>query len=157
MSNYIIKRSQKIPVSLEEAWDFFSFPGNLKLITPPYMGFEVISDSDSKKMYAGQIITYFVRPIFNLKFYWMTEITHVKEKQYFVDEQRIGPYALWHHSHFFEEIPGGVIMIDLVHYKLPFGPLGKLAHAIFVKKQLDDIFNYRHKILVEKFGEYKAT
>jgi ligand-binding SRPBCC domain-containing protein len=152
MSNYILKRSQKLPITLTEAWEFFSAPGNLKVITPPYMGFEVISDSDSQKMYAGQIITYYVKPVFNLKLYWMTEITHVQEKHYFVDEQRIGPYALWHHTHFFEEIPGGVLIKDLVHYKLPFGPLGKLVHSLFVKKQLEDIFTFRQKVLKERFG-----
>jgi ligand-binding SRPBCC domain-containing protein len=154
MSNYILKRSQALPITLDEAWDFFSAPGNLKAITPPYMGFEVISDSDSEKMYAGQIITYFVKPVFNFKLFWMTEITHVKEKKYFVDEQRVGPYALWHHTHYFEEIPGGVLMKDLVHYKLPFGVLGKLAHTLFVKGQLEGIFAFRHKVLQERFGKF---
>ncbi|MDQ3290885.1 MAG: SRPBCC family protein, partial [Bacteroidota bacterium] len=101
MSHYVLKRTQKLPISLDLAWDFFSSPDNLAEITPPYMGFEVLSNSDSVKMYPGQIITYYVRPLFGFKLFWMTEITHVADKNYFVDEQRFGPYAMWHHTHFF--------------------------------------------------------
>ncbi|MDQ4139864.1 MAG: SRPBCC family protein [Bacteroidota bacterium] len=154
MSHYVLKRTQKLPISLDLAWDFFSSPDNLAEITPPYMGFEVLSNSDSVKMYPGQIITYYVKPLFNIKLFWMTEITHVAEKKYFVDEQRFGPYAMWHHTHFFKEIPGGVEMRDQVHYKLPFGPLGALVHALFVKKQLQGIFAYRHQVLEKRFGKF---
>ena len=155
MSNYLLKRTQRLPISLDQAWEFFSAPGNLKEITPSYMGFEVLPNSDSEKMYPGQIITYYIKPVLGLKLFWMTEITHVKDREYFIDEQRFGPYALWHHTHFFREIPGGVEMKDLVHYKLPFGPLGNLAHALFVKKQLEGIFAFRHKFLEERFGVFK--
>lgn len=154
MSHYILKRTQRLPISLDQAWDYFSSPNNLAEITPPYMGFEVLSNSDSDKMYPGQIITYYVKPLLGIKLFWMTEITHVVEKQYFVDEQRFGPYAMWHHSHFFKAIPGGVEMRDQVHYKLPFGPLGALVHALFVKKQLQDIFIYRRQVLEKRFGRY---
>jgi ligand-binding SRPBCC domain-containing protein len=119
------------------------------------MGFEVLSDSGSEKMYAGQVITYYVKPLLGLKLFWMTEITHVREQEYFVDEQRFGPYSLWHHTHFFKAVPGGVEMRDLVHYKLPFGFLGRLAHYLFVKKQLHGIFEFRRKVLEDRFGKFK--
>ncbi len=150
---HYIESFQTLPISLDEAWDFFSSPANLSKITPAYMGFEVISNSNSEVMYPGQIITYYVRPVFNMKLFWMTEITHVKDKEYFIDEQRFGPYVLWHHSHFFKAIPGGVEMRDQVYYKLPFGPLGNLAHSLFVKSQLKGIFDYRFKVLEERFGK----
>lgn len=153
MGHYLLKRTHLLPISLEEAWNYFSSPNNLAEITPKQMGFEVLSNSDSDKMYPGQIITYYVKPLFGIKLFWMTEITHVAEQQYFVDEQRFGPYALWHHSHFFKAITGGVEMRDQVHYKLPFGLLGALAHTLFVKKQLNDIFTYRHQVLEKRFGK----
>ncbi len=126
MKIYQLHTTQKLPISLEEAWDFFSNPGNLKTITPDYMGFDILSGAE-RKMYPGQIIEYIVTPIAGIKTGWVTEITHVKDKAYFVDEQRYGPYSLWHHKHFFEEIPGGVKMDDLLHYKLPFGFLGQMV------------------------------
>jgi ligand-binding SRPBCC domain-containing protein len=153
MGSYSLKRVQRLPISLDEAWDFFSSPGNLKEITPAYMHFTVLSNSDSEKMYAGQIITYKVRPVLGIPLFWMTEITHVEDKKYFVDEQRFGPYALWHHTHFFKAIEGGVEMTDLVNYKMPLGFLGNIAHAVFAKKQLEGIFDYRVKVLDEKFGK----
>lgn len=157
MSSYVLKRVQKLPISLAEAWEFFSSPHNLAEITPAYMGFEILSDSGSGEMYPGQIITYYVRPLPGFRFFWMTEITHVKEKNYFIDEQRFGPYAFWHHTHSFKEIPGGVEMTDLVHYKLPFGPFGSLAHAIFVKHRLSAIFDYRFQVLSKRFGAYTLS
>ena len=154
MSHYVLKRIQKLPITLEQAWDYFSSPNNLAEITPSYMGFEVLSNSESEKMYPGQIITYYVKPVMGIKIFWMTEITHVAHQQYFVDEQRFGPYALWHHTHFFKAIPGGVEMRDQVHYKLPFGFLGAIAHALFVKKQLEGIFAYRNEVMEKKFGKF---
>lgn len=152
MSSYCIKRTQFIPISLDEAWEFFSHPANLQKITPAHMNFRVLNNSFSDTMYAGQIITYKVSPIAGVPLFWMTEITHVVDKQYFVDEQRFGPYALWHHTHRFKLVAGGVEMTDIVHYKLPLGPLGQFAHWLFVKKQVEEIFNYR-KVAVEKlFG-----
>jgi ligand-binding SRPBCC domain-containing protein len=153
MGSYVLKRKQKLPITIEMAWDYFSSPDNLKEITPAYMGFEVLTNSDSEKMFAGQIITYTVRPILNIPLFWMTEITQVVPLKYFVDEQRFGPYSLWHHKHFFKEIPGGVEMIDYVDYKLPLGFLGNLAHWLFVRKQLESIFDYRIKILEARFGK----
>ena len=154
MKIYRLNIEQKLPISLEESWKFFSSPKNLKIITPDYMGFDIISGGDSS-MYPGQIIQYFVSPLFGLKTKWVTEITHVEEKKYFVDEQRFGPYSLWHHKHFFSKIDRGVKMIDIVDYKLPFGIIGRLAHPILVKPKLDEIFSYRKNKLIEIFGEYK--
>ena len=156
MSSYTLKTVQRLPISLDEAWGFFSSPHNLKEITPAYMNFRVLTNSDSEKMFAGQIITYKVSPLLGIPMFWMTEITHVKDREYFIDEQRFGPYALWHHKHFFKEIPGGVEMTDFLDYKLPLGILGNIAHALFVKKQIASIFEYRYKILEERFGIYKA-
>ena len=132
---------------------FLSNPNNLKAITPSYMSFDIVSGSD-KPMFAGQIIQYIVTPIFGIKTTWVTEITHSIEKQYFVDEQRFGPYALWHHKHFIKAIDGGVEMEDIIDYKVPFGIIGQLVHPILVKPKLEEIFNYRTKKLEELFGKY---
>jgi ligand-binding SRPBCC domain-containing protein len=102
-------------------------------------------------MYAGQIIEYKVSPILGIPLYWMTEITHVEQHKFFVDEQRFGPYSMWHHQHHFREVPGGVEMTDIVHYKMPFWFLGDIANTLFVKKQLNDIFNYRFKAVEKIF------
>lgn len=107
-------------------------------------------------MYPGIIIAYSVRPVLGIPLSWVTEITHIQEPHYFVDEQRFGPYSLWHHKHFFTEIPGGVEMTDEVHYVIPFGFLGRLMHALFIRKQLEGIFAFRTERLHERFGEYKA-
>jgi ligand-binding SRPBCC domain-containing protein len=152
MSVYLLERTQFLPVSLEEAWAFFSAPGNLANITPPEMGFEVLSESGTGSIYPGQIITYYVRPLWGLRFFWMTEITHVRDLEYFVDEQRKGPYAFWHHTHFFRPVPGGVMMQDQVYYQLPFGPLGQLARALVVKKKLEGIFDFRFRYLEKHFA-----
>ena len=153
MKIYQKKSFQKLPLSIKETWDFFSDPKNLKTITPDYMGFEII-DGDDKKIFPGQIIQYNVTPLFGVPIKWVTEITHVINEKYFVDEQRFGPYSLWHHKHFIKEIEGGVEMEDVVHYKLPFGILGQIVHPIIVKPKLDEIFNYRYNKLIELFGEF---
>ncbi len=152
MSTYHIHTKQLVPITLKEAWDFFSSPKNLKEITPDYMGFHIRSEYDGK-MYPGQIIEYTVKPVLGIPMYWMTEITQVKEQHFFIDEQRVGPYNMWHHQHFFREVEGGVEVEDMVHYRLPLGPLGNIAHALFVKKQLQGIFDYRKKVLEERFGK----
>ena len=154
MAVYTLRRVQRLPVSLQDAWAFFSSPGNLKEITPAYMGFDIHSDpEDLVRMYPGQIITYTVRPVLNIPLFWMTEITQVKEGAYFIDEQRVGPYAIWHHQHHFTPIAGGVEMTDLVHYRLPFGWLGQLLHWIFVRRQLETIFDYRWRVVEQRFGK----
>lgn len=155
MAVYSLKRVQHLPISIELAWDFFSNPMNLKEITPAQMGFEVKSDPEfsTRKMYAGQIITYTVKPLLGIPLFWMTEITHVQDGLFFVDEQRVGPYALWHHQHHFRSIPGGIEMIDLVHYRLPLGWLGDFAHWLFVRRQLATIFDFRWLALEQRFGK----
>ena len=148
-----IKTVQLIKISMDEAWDFFSSPANLQKITPEKLGFKIVSKHHGEKMYAGQIIEYYVKPLFGIPLYWMTEITHVADKKYFIDEQRFGPYSMWHHQHHFKETPEGIEMTDIVHYKLPFGILGELAHSLFVKKQLTGIFDYRFKVVEDLWGK----
>ncbi len=153
MKIYRLNTTQKLPISKAEAWRFLSNPNNLKLITPDYMGFHILSGSD-RKMYSGQIIEYIVTPFLNFKMKWVTEITHIEEGEYFVDEQRFGPYDLWHHKHFLKEIDGGVEMEDLLHYKLPFGFIGQMVHPLIVKNKLKEIFDYRKEKLESLFGKY---
>ena len=148
-----LERIQRLPISLDQAWDFFASPDNLKKITPSYMGFDIQSGG-GVPMYAGMIIKYTVRPLLGIPMTWVTEITHVEPHRFFVDEQRVGPYAIWHHQHHFKAIENGVEMTDLLHYKLPFGILGDLFHPLLVKNKLEEIFNYRNKQLVEIFGTY---
>lgn len=155
MKIYTKHTKQNLPITIDEAWEFLSSPYNLKTITPDYMGFEILSGAD-RPMFPGQIIQYIVTPVLGIKTKWVTEITHVQNKKYFVDEQRFGPYTLWHHKHFIKEIPGGVEMEDIIDYKVPMGILGELVHPFIVKPKLDEIFNYRHKKLIELFGEFKG-
>ncbi len=150
-----LTKVQRLPISMEEAWAFFSSPRNLKHITPPEMRFEILSNSGSEVMYPGQVITYHVRPLLGIKMFWMTEITHVEEGRYFVDEQRIGPYSLWHHQHHFKAINGGVEMTDIVSYRVPLGFLGEILSGWLVRKKLEAIFEYRFKVLSERFGQMK--
>jgi ligand-binding SRPBCC domain-containing protein len=153
VKTYVLKTEQVIPVSLEEAWDFFSSPLNLKKITPQEMNFVVTSDyNEDTKMYPGMIITYKITPIFGIKMNWMTEVTHVKEGEYFIDEQRFGPYALWHHQHHFKAIEGGVKMTDILNYAIPYGIIGQLSNKVLVGKQIKKIFNYRERAIIELFG-----
>lgn len=155
MKLYTLHRKQNLPITIDEAWSFFSDPKNLQIITPEYMNFKTLS-GDDRSIFAGQIIQYTVTPVFGIPMKWVTEITHVKDKEYFVDEQRFGPYSLWHHKHFLKAIPGGVAMEDIVDYKLPFGFLGQLFHPYLVKPKLEEIFAFRQKKLIERFGEYKT-
>jgi ligand-binding SRPBCC domain-containing protein len=154
MKIYTLHSKQNLPITIEEAWEFLSNPKNLKTITPPYMGFKTLS-GDDRDMFAGQIIQYIVTPVFGIPMKWVTEITHVQDKKYFVDEQRFGPYSLWHHKHFLREIPGGVEMEDIVDYKIPMGFLGQLVHPFLVAPKLKEIFDFRTKKLIELFGEFK--
>lgn len=154
MKLYTLYREQKLNIDIETAWEFFSLPENLKTITPPYMGFEITSKHSQEKMFAGMIISYVVKPLMNLPFTWVTEITHVKEKEYFVDEQRFGPYKLWHHLHQFKIVDGKLLMIDLVNYVIPFGVIGRIAHKIFIREKIEEILDYRKNILEEKFNRY---
>jgi ligand-binding SRPBCC domain-containing protein len=152
MAIYQIREEMEVTASLEEVWDFISSPGNLKEITPGYMGFEITTPGLPDKIYPGLMISYKVRPFLGIQMNWLTEITQVREPNYFVDEQRAGPYALWHHEHSLQVIEKGVLMSDLVTYRLPAGPLGMLAHGVFIKKQLKSIFQYRELALEKRFG-----
>lgn len=154
---YSIKTKQQIPISMERAWVFFSNPENLQQITPSNLGFTIISQHHGASMYAGQLIEYKVSPVSGIPLYWMTEITHVEDKKYFVDEQRFGPYRMWHHQHHFKAIEGGVEMTDIVHYKLPFWFLGDIANALLVRGKLKKIFDYRVKKVEELFGRFEIV
>lgn len=155
MKIYRLETIQNLPITQTEAWDFLSNPKNLKRITPDYMGFKIVSGA-SERMFAGQIIQYVVTPVLGIPTTWVTEITHVEEGNYFVDEQRFGPYALWHHKHFIKPIKNGVEMTDIIDYKIPFGVFGRMAHPIVVAPKLKEIFEYREKTLIELFGTYPS-
>jgi ligand-binding SRPBCC domain-containing protein len=154
MAFYQLIKKQFVPASMEKVWDFISSPANLKEITPDYMGFDIISKDLPEKMYPGMIIIYKVRPLMGIPMTWVTEITHVVEKKYFVDEQRVGPYAMWHHQHFIEPHGNGVMMTDIVSYKPPMGFLGSLANAMIIRRQLESIFAYREKALKKRFTAF---
>ena len=151
MKIFKIHTKQKLPITIEEGWGFLSNPKNLSCITPNYMKFK-ITDCDFKPVYQGQIIQYTVRPLLNIPLKWVTEITHVVNENYFVDEQRFGPYSLWHHKHFLREIDGGIEMEDIIHYKIPLGFIGEFLNFLFIKNQLKEIFEYRKNKLIEIFG-----
>ena len=153
MGFYQLETSQKIAATIDEVWDFISSPANRKKITPDYMGFNITSKLLSEKMYPRMIISYKVSPVLGIKMTWVTEITHVTEKEYFVDEQRLGPYSMWHHKHKIESIEGGILMTDIVSYKPPFGILGSILNTFFIKKKLNEIFKYRTFVLESIFGK----
>ncbi|HEY9534770.1 MAG TPA: SRPBCC family protein [Mucilaginibacter sp.] len=156
MKTYRLQFEHKLPVPLAETWDFFTSPLNLVKITPPAMGFEVTSPYDAKsKLYEGMIITYKIKPLPGIKMNWVTEITNVKEQQYFVDEQRLGPYALWHHEHHFKEIDGGVHMTDILNYAMPYGIIGRLGNLLLVRREILKIFAYRKTAINGLFGTYR--
>lgn len=152
MGLHQLKTTSFVPLSLDEAWAFFSDPRNLATITPPDMGF-VIKTEPAATMYPGMIIAYTVRPMFGIPVNWVTEITHVREREFFVDDQRSGPYAMWHHEHHFKPVEGGVEMTDIVSYRLPFGPLGDIVNALVVRARVRGIFEYREKVLLDRFGK----
>lgn len=148
---FTLESKQLAPISIDKAWEFFSSPENLEKLTPAEMDFKVTSGKP-KKAYPGQIISYKVSILKGVRLNWVTEITQVKEKEFFIDEQRFGPYVMWHHEHFFEKIDeNSCLLSDKVSYKLPLGVLGKIAHVLFVKKQLTKIFNYRKRQIVTLF------
>lgn len=148
---HLLQQVQVLPIPVAEAWAFFSHPQNLAVITPEQLNLKFTNEVYGDTIYAGQIITYKVKPLLGIPLFWLTEITHVEPLRFFVDEQRRGPYALWHHQHHFKSIAGGTEMTDIIHYQLPFGPLGNLALPI-VKKQLAQIFAYRRQKVEVLFG-----
>jgi len=157
MATFYLKFIQKIPTSLETAWSFFSDAGNLQTITPLNLQFTILSDPNHAGMYPGQIIEYIVRPVLGIPIYWMTEITHVQDRLFFIDEQRVGPYRLWHHQHHFRAMEGGVEMTDLIHYRNPLGFLGNMANRLFVERQLRKIFEFRFRKIEEIFGIWEGV
>lgn len=152
MAFYQLSKTQKLAAGIKEIWSFIASPGNLKEITPENMGFVITSNNGSEKMYPGMIITYKVSPLAGIKLNWMTEITNIKEYEYFVDEQRIGPYSIWHHQHRFEPYDCGVLMTDIVTYQPPFGFIGAIANSLIIKTRLQQIFDYRSSALEQRFG-----
>ena len=151
MAVYQFRTKQHVAASIDEVWDFISSPANLKKITPAHMGFEITSEGADAKMYSGMIITYKVSPLMGIKMDWMTEITHVKEKKYFVDEQRLGTYKMWHHQHHLIAEHDGVSMLDTVTYIPPFGFLGAIANKLIIQKKLKEIFDYRTLAVNKEF------
>ena len=149
---YQFKTRQLLKSDLETVWDFVSSPRNLKKITPPYMGFDITSKDLPLKMYPGMIISYKVSPLLSIPTTWVTEITQVEKHKFFIDEQRVGPYTMWHHQHFLEETKDGILMTDIVTYKPPFGILGSIANSLFIKKKLKSIFDYRFVALDKIFN-----
>ncbi len=153
MAIYQIREELELAASLDEVWDFISSPANLKEITPDYMGFDITTPNLPEKIYPGLMISYKVRPLLGIKLTWLTEITQVRAPYYFVDEQRVGPYAIWHHEHSLSPSKKGVLMTDLINYRPPAGPLGALARQVFIKKQLEGVFQYRELAMVKRFGQ----
>ena len=148
-----IIRKQIIKSDINTLWNFISSPENLEKITPKWMSFKITSKNLSKKMYAGMIISYKVKPVLNIPMKWITEITHVQEKEYFVDEQRLGPYKMWHHEHKLEKTKEGILMTDIITYIPPFGVFGRIINYFFIKKRVNKIFDYRYSILDNKFNK----
>lgn len=153
---YSLHSRQNIPASAEILWSFFSDAKNLLLLTPPHLNLKPANQIFGGEIYAGQVMTYKVQPLFGIPLSWMTEIKHVNRPTYFVDEQRKGPYKLWHHQHHFKVIDGGTEMIDIVHYRLPFGVIGNIANLLLVRKELTKIFTYRYEKITGLFGKWNG-
>ena len=155
MSFYQFKKQQLIRTSIEQVWDFISTPRNLREITPEAMNFEIMDSDIPDKMYPGMIISYKVSPLKWYRTTWVTEITHIEEKSFFIDEQRVGPYALWHHQHIIEPVEDGVLMTDIVTYAPPAGFLGAIANRVTIRAKLREIFEYRRKAMIDFFGDFE--
>jgi ligand-binding SRPBCC domain-containing protein len=153
MKIYNLTRTQFLPITLDEAWAFFSSPANLSKITPAQLGFKILYISGGPKAYAGQLIHYRIKVLPAIRVHWVTEITQVNEPFHFIDEQRFGPYSFWHHQHHFRKVNGGVEIMDEVNYALPFGPIGHFAHWLFVGRQVNAIFDFRFNVLQQFFPE----
>ncbi len=153
MVHYLV-REQTVPAPRQKVWDYFCDPQNLNAITPPDMNFEILQGADAK-MYPGQLIEYRVEFVRGIRSRWLTEISHVRAGEYFVDEQRVGPYRFWYHEHGFQDTPAGTCMTDRVTYVVPFGVLGVLVNTFWIRKRLEQIFDFRRQKIVELFGETK--
>ena len=146
MKLYQIKLKQILPMMLNDAWNFFSNPRNLSKITPPWLKLKITSDLPDR-MYEGMIISYKVYPLLGIPSNWVTEITRMKELEYFIDEQCIGPYKFWHHQNLFKEIEEGIEMTDIVNYAIPLDPLSRPLNTLVVGKKINEIFEYRKELL----------
>ena len=143
---YTLEVKQQLQVNIDKAWEFFSNPSNLEKLTPGNISFNVTS-GNVDKMYQGQIITYKIGIFPMIKSNWVTEITFVNKNAYFIDEQRFGPYKMWHHEHIFETKGSATEMTDKISFALPFGFLGHLAYLLFVRKRLKEIFQFRKEVI----------
>ena len=152
MGFYQLKRKIELKAGVDDVWKFVSCPSNLKKITPGYMMFDIISEDIPGNIYEGLIISYIVAPIAGIKTRWVSEITHVKDMSYFVDEQRVGPYKIWHHQHFLSKTENGTMMSDIVSYKPPFGFIGSIFNYLFIRRKLNEIFDFRTSAMEELFG-----
>ncbi|MEZ4702304.1 MAG: SRPBCC family protein [Rhodothermales bacterium] len=146
---------QRLPISIEEAWDFFSSPKNLRQITPHWLDFRMTNEAP-EEMRPGTILSYTIRPVPLINVQWVTEITHIKKPNFFVDEQRFGPFKMWHHEHYFRPHMGGVEVEDIVQYGLYLGPIGTLAHDLYVRRRLHEIFTFRAQVLEQRFGRFES-
>ena len=149
---YQIKKKQIVKADLATCWSFFSSPYNLKKITPTHMGFEVLTEIP-EKIHEGLMIEYRVKPLLGIPTKWVSQISKVEEKKFFIDEQCSGPYKEWHHEHHFKQVDEGTEITDLITYQMPFGLLGKIVHPFIVKKKLESIFNYRNKAIKDIFKQ----
>lgn len=150
---YRLSCAQIVPADLDRVWEFFATPRNLNKLTPPEMHFDILFGAD-EPMYPGQLIEYRIRLVPGVVIHWLTEITHVEPKRRFIDEQRFGPYAFWYHEHRFVPTPEGTWIEDHVTYALPLGIFGEIAHALWVRRQLEYIFDFRHRAIEEIFSKY---
>jgi ligand-binding SRPBCC domain-containing protein len=153
MKLYQLKTKQFLPITLPQAWEFFSSPKNLALITPTRLNFEILSISGTGRMYEGQIIKYKVTVLPFVRMLWETEIKEVVGRKSFTDVQRKGPYTYWSHKHIFREVEGGVEMTDELEYAMPLGLLGNLGHFLFVGREVKSIFDYRFHVLNKYFNK----
>lgn len=153
MAFYQFTRQQYIISDLQSVWNFIATPANLKKITPKSMGFDIVSKNMPERMYEGMIIEYMVKPFPFYRTQWVTEITHIKEGEFFVDEQRIGPYRMWHHEHWLIQDSKGILMTDIVSYSPPLGVLGRIANAWLIHRRLERIFDYRERVLANYFSQ----
>ena len=151
MSVFQYKAEQFLPIDIEKAWDFFSSPKNLSVITPPEMGFKILTELNGKEIHDGMLIDYTVKPLLGIAMHWQTKIRDVEKYKVFADSQLKGPYKSWEHTHTFEKINNGVLMKDIINYELPFGFIGDIAHTLLVKKKIENIFAYRKSVLEKIF------
>ena len=150
-----IQTVQRLPIQLEEAWDFFTSPKNLRLITPHWLDFQ-LNQEPPEYMHPGTIISATIRPFPVYSTNWISEITHIRPPQFYITEQRFGPFKMWHHEHHFTAIDDGVEIEDIIMYGMHFGKIGSLFHNVFIRKKLHDAFSFRAQALEQRFGSLKA-